>query len=182
MSGRLLAMPLLIINMGGEMAYILQQRLVAQKIPESKSFKVLHDVIRTMYNKKFITALFKPQPVYTSKSVRQVFDRLAHSSIMRLNENSMDKLFDLMSMGFKYQIIRCIGPEQFMDITMNHLDNLFGMVKEEGVIALLDNAKSLVLDTYSNMSQGNLYLLKQTLYGFFEDRKVKVGTIFIIFF
>ena len=182
MSGRLLAMPLLIINMGGEMAYILQQRLVAQKIPESKSFKVLHDVIRTMYNKKFITALFSPQPVYTNKSVRQVFDRLAHSSIMRLNENSMDKLFDLMSMGFKYQIIRCIGPEQFMDITMNHLDNLFGMVKEEGVIALLDNAKSLVLDTYSNMSQGNLYLLKQTLYGFFEDRKVKVGTIFIIFF
>ena len=86
MSGRLLAMPLLIINMGGEMAYILQQRLVAQKIPESKSFKVLHDVIRTMYNKKFITALFKPQPVYTNKSVRQVFDRLAHSSIMRLNE------------------------------------------------------------------------------------------------
>ena len=84
-------------------------------------------------------------------------------------------------MGFKYQIIRCIGPEQFMDITMNHLDNLFGMVKEEGVIALLDNAKSLVLDTYSNMSHGNLYLLKQTLYGFFEDRKVKVGTIFIIF-
>ena len=135
-----------------------------------------------MYNKKFITALFKPQPVYTNKSVRQVFDRLAHSSIMRLNENSMDKLFDLMSMGFKYQIIRCIGPEQFMDITMNHLDNLFGMVQEEGVIALLDNAKSLVLDTYSNMSQGNLYLLKQTLYGFFEDRKVKVGTIFIIFF
>ena len=55
MSGRLLAMPLIIINMGGEMAYILQQRLVAQKIPNSKSHKVLHDVIRTMYNKKFIT-------------------------------------------------------------------------------------------------------------------------------
>ena len=43
-----------------------------------------------MYNKKFIAALFSPQPVYTNKSVRQVFDRLAHSSIMRLNENSMD--------------------------------------------------------------------------------------------
>ena len=30
---------------------------------------------------------------------RQIFDRLAHSSIMRLNETSMDKLFDLMAQG-----------------------------------------------------------------------------------
>ena len=168
-------MPLLIINMGGEMAYILQQRLVAQKIPEAKSSKVLHDVIRTMYNKNFINALFDPQMVYSNESVRQVFDRLAHSSIMRLNENSMDKLYDLMSLGFKYQILRCFGPEQFIDITLNHLENLYGMVTAQDVIALLDNAKALVNETYSNMSQGNLNLLKQTLFGFFEDRKVKVS-------
>ena len=34
------AMPLLVINMGGEMVYILQQRLQAQKIPPEKSEKV----------------------------------------------------------------------------------------------------------------------------------------------
>ena len=37
--------------------------------------------------------------------MRAVFDRLAHSSIMRLNANSMDKLFDLMTMAVKYQVI-----------------------------------------------------------------------------
>ena len=133
---------------------------------------MLHDVIRTMYNKNFINALFDPQMVYSNESVRQVFDRLAHSSIMRLNENSMDKLYDLMSLGFKYQILRCFGPEQFVDITLNHLKNLYGMVTDQGVIALLDNAKSLVNETYSNMSQGNLNLLKQTLFGF-SNRKVR---------
>lgn len=30
--------------------------------------------------------------------------QLAHSSIMRLNESSMSKLFDLVTMGVKYQV------------------------------------------------------------------------------
>ncbi len=32
-------MPLLVINMGGEMLYILEQRLRAQSIPEEKSLR-----------------------------------------------------------------------------------------------------------------------------------------------
>lgn len=86
------AMPMLIINMGGEMVYILAQRLQAQNVPLDKSKRVLQDVIRTMYNPMFIAELFRPQDVYSMQSTRQIFDRLAHSSIMRLNESSMDKV------------------------------------------------------------------------------------------
>ena len=42
MCGRLLAMPLLIINMGGEMVYILEQRLHAQNVPMDKSKRGAH--------------------------------------------------------------------------------------------------------------------------------------------
>ena len=52
---------------------------------------MLQDVIRTMYNPKFIAELFRGQDVYSMQSTRQIFDKLAHSSIMRLNESSMDK-------------------------------------------------------------------------------------------
>lgn len=38
-SGALLAMPMLVMNMGGEMVYILEQRLHAQSIPVEKSRK-----------------------------------------------------------------------------------------------------------------------------------------------
>jgi len=86
------AMPMLIVNMGGEMVYILAQRLQAQNVPLDKSKRVLQDVIRTMYNPMFIQELFRPQDVYSMQSTRQIFDRLAHSSIMRLNESSMDKV------------------------------------------------------------------------------------------
>lgn len=256
MSGSLLAMPMLVINMGGEMVYILEQRLRAQNIPGDKSRKggsttaavplwrgcalrdvrdhatparcrppppppaVLSDVVKTMYSKKFIAELFKPQPLYSNRSTRQIFDRLAHSSIMRLNENSMDKvrspsaaacaacrracihavhavcvqpclsplpllctcwrmlspmllavvltffaprttcsryqhppppthprvpqLYDLMTMGFKYQMICCATPVHLMQLTLNHLESLIAIVDNPSVAELIEGAKSFV--------------------------------------
>ncbi|OCT92150.1 hypothetical protein XELAEV_18015204mg [Xenopus laevis] len=86
-------LPLLFINLGGEMLYILDQRLRAQNIPPDKAKKVMNDIITTMFNKKFMEELFKPQELYSKKALRTVFDRLAHASIMRLNQASMDKDF-----------------------------------------------------------------------------------------
>ena len=36
-------LPILFINLGGEMMYILEQRLIAQKIPPEKACKVCRD-------------------------------------------------------------------------------------------------------------------------------------------
>jgi Organic solute transport protein 1 len=57
---------------------------------------VLHDIILTMLNRKFLDELFRPQQVYPKKSLRTLFERLAHSSIMRLNATSMDKVTAIM--------------------------------------------------------------------------------------
>ena len=53
---------------------------------------VMHDILATMLNKRFMEELFKPQDAYSRKAMRTVFDRLAHASIMRLNSASMDKV------------------------------------------------------------------------------------------
>lgn len=82
-----IAMPLVIVNLGAEMIYILDQRLKAQCIAEDKSRQVLNDVVRTWFDNKFVEALFKPQQLYSLAATREVFERLAHSSIMRLNSS-----------------------------------------------------------------------------------------------
>lgn len=87
------------------MMYILEQRLKAQTIPDGKSatgnllspemsslLSVLHDVVKTMCNAKFLDEVFRPQDPFTPTSMRGVFSRLAHSSIMRLSDASMDKV------------------------------------------------------------------------------------------
>jgi len=175
-SGQLMTMPVLIVNMGGEMVYILEQRLQAQKIPETKGQKVLNDVVRTMYYPRFIEELFKPQDMYSIHSTRQIFDRLAHSSIMRLNESSMDKLFDLMAMGFKYQIISATRPEELIDITHNHLDALKRLVgSTPQVMELLDECVRQIQVAYDQMSLADYCAMRQCLCTFFQDRKVKVS-------
>lgn len=134
-----IAMPLVIVNLGAEMIYILDQRLKAQCIAEDKSRQVLNDVVRTWFDNKFVEALFKPQQLYSLAATREVFERLAHSSIMRLNSSrynnfhqvsvklcdmltlccacSMEKLFDLMVMGLKYQVLACQQAQGILQVT-----------------------------------------------------------------
>lgn len=92
MAGSQWTMPIIIINMGGEMVYILQQRLQAQNVTDDKANKVLLDVIQAMYTPVFMNELFKGQEMYTIAATKQIFEKLAHSSIMRLNKSSMDKV------------------------------------------------------------------------------------------
>lgn len=168
-------MPILVINMGGEMIYILHQRLQAQNIPEDKARKVLEDVIRTMYTPVFLEELFKPQEMYSSSSTKQIFDKLAHSSIMRLNKQSMEKLYDLMTMGIKYQLLSCTCPQQYLQITLQHLDALSNIVQSETVQQLVQSAVSRCNNIYTQLSQANWISLQQTVLQFFQGRKVKVS-------
>lgn len=57
-----------------------------------KFFVVIQDILSTMLNDQFIEELFKPQKMYTRLAMQSVFEKLVHSSIMRLNSNSMSKV------------------------------------------------------------------------------------------
>ncbi|TMW57618.1 hypothetical protein Poli38472_003543 [Pythium oligandrum] len=175
MAGSLMTMPMLIINMGAEMIYVLDQRLKAQNIPRDKSTKVLEDIVKTMHNDKFMLELFKPHHMYSNVSTRQIFDRLAHSSIMRLNTNSMDKLYDLMRMGFKYQILSCSSADELLQVTMNHLETTKGLVDSESVKRLIDETILLTSQAFGTMSSADFYLMKQYLCRFFQDTRIKVS-------
>lgn len=168
-------MPILVMNLGGEMMYILNQRLQAQNIPHEKAVKVLSDVIRTMFTPAFIEELFKPQEMYTNAATKQIFDKLAHSSIMRLNKTSMDKLYDLMSMGVKFQLLSCTLPIQYLQVTINHLEGLEKMIEPGELTPLLKTAISKCIQLYSQFTHADWLLLQQTLLQFFQGRKVKVS-------
>uniref|UniRef100_A0AAZ1XTN5 Uncharacterized protein n=1 Tax=Oreochromis aureus TaxID=47969 RepID=A0AAZ1XTN5_OREAU len=78
-------LPLVFINLGGEMLYILDQRLRAHNTSEDNSEKVMNDIVGTMFSKAFMDELLKPQQLYSHRTMKTVLTRLAHASIMRLN-------------------------------------------------------------------------------------------------
>ncbi|GFS17505.1 protein OSCP1 [Elysia marginata] len=169
-------LPLLFINLGGEMMYILDQRLRAQNIPTEKSKKVLNDIVATMFNKRFMEELFKPQTLYSKKAMRTVFDRLAHASIMRLNAASMDKLYDLMTMAFKYQVSLALRPKDILLITLNHMDTMRSYVEDSsGVRSQVEHVYRMLSETYASLSQGEFQLIRQTLLNFFQDMHIRVS-------
>ncbi|CAG6014717.1 unnamed protein product [Menidia menidia] len=182
MSARTL--PLLFINLGGEMLYILDQRLRAQNIPADKAKKVMNDIITTMFNKKFLEELFKPQELYSKKALRTVFDRLAHASIMRLNQASMDKaslfhkstLYDLMTMAFKYQVLLCPRPKDILLVSFNHMDAIKDFVKDTpSILGQVDETYQQLIEMYTPLSNGEFQLIRQTLLIFFQDMHIRVS-------
>ncbi len=64
----------------------------------------MRDIVGQMFDARCVKELFRPQKLFNKKSLRTVFDRLAHASIMKLNSSAMDKLYDLMIMAVKYQV------------------------------------------------------------------------------
>ncbi|XP_053563104.1 protein OSCP1 isoform X2 [Bombina bombina] len=169
-------LPLLFINLGGEMLYILDQRLRAQNIPPDKAKKVMNDIITTMFNKKFMEELFKPQELYSKKALRTVFDRLAHASIMRLNQASMDKLYDLMTMAFKYQVLLCPRPKDILLVTFNHMDAIKDFIRDSpSILNQVDETFRQLIEMYNCLPAGEFQLIRQTLLIFFQDMHIRVS-------
>ena len=110
-----------------------------------------------MFNRRFIEEIFaKHQPIYSRRVLKTMFDKLAHASIMRLNSNSMDKLYDLMTMAVKYQVLKCHNPKHIISLTLNHLDSILSYVTCSVVRKNVEIAFQYFTQNYKNMSVGEL--------------------------
>ncbi|XP_007576524.1 protein OSCP1-like [Poecilia latipinna] len=179
-------LPLVFINLGGEMLYILDQRLRALNTSEDQSEtgvwserdrkRVLNDVVGTMFSKSFMDELLKPQQLYSHRTMKTVLTRLAHSSIMRLNPASMDRLYELMIMAFKYQVLLSPRPRDLLLISYNHLDAARAFVRDTpAVLNQVDETHRKIIEVYSRLSDGEFQLLRQTLLTFLQDVHTRVS-------
>ncbi|KAF2979047.1 hypothetical protein EK904_001724 [Melospiza melodia maxima] len=152
------------------------QAVLGQTTEPNFVFAVMNDIISTMFNRKFMEELFKPQDLYSKKALRTVYDRLAHASIMRLNQASMDKLYDLMTMAFKYQVLLCPRPRDVLLVTFNHLDAIKDFISDSpGILNQVDETFRRLIETYNPLSDGEFQLIRQTLLIFFQDMHIRVS-------
>ncbi len=159
------------------MLYVLRQRLVAQAIEPAKAEQVLNDVIGAMFTASFVEELFKPHPLYSFEATKNVFERLAHCSIMKLNETSMSKLYDLMTMVFKWQLTQLRSPGELLPLTRRHLSGMAAMTTDANVKELVAACAARLDAVYGGFSSGNLCSLRHTLFDFVQGRNVKVSLL-----
>ncbi|XRB04374.1 Oscp1 protein [Pycnococcus provasolii] len=173
--GHLAAMPFLVVALGCEMVYILEQRLRAQSVAGEKAVRVLGDIARTLFAERFMEEVLKPQACYSVASLRQIFERVAHSSIMRLSESSMDKLFDLMVMGAKYQLVALTSPQEVLRITDVHLSSVAKLLQEPPLVQIVENVKTKLLKRYAQYEYEDWNDVRSTLLNALQDKRVKVS-------
>ena len=179
----LMTNPIIINCLGAEMIYVLCSRLKAQSISNDKSIRVISDICKTLYDKKFQNELYAHKKPYKHQEVKIIFENLAHSSIMRLNATSMNKLFELMLMTLKLQILRTRYPEEIYQITVNHFEGVLSILKK--VYFSNSELESRIQEellnfrqNYKNLLPYDYIVLKSTILRFLQGKNVKVS-IFI---
>ncbi|CAI8020751.1 Protein OSCP1 [Geodia barretti] len=172
-------LPLLFFNLGGEMLYILHQRLHAQNVVTGKTARVMQDMVKTMFREQSLEELFKPQPIPSRKGLQMLLQGVAHSSIMRLSNTAMDKLYDLISMAFKYQLMVCPRPEDIVLVTLNHLDSIKSLVADDSQHChdMIHTACRKLNEHYSLLSKAEFVTLRNTMLSLFQDSQKRISVL-----
>ena len=179
----LMSMPVIINCLGGEMIYILCSRLKAQSISEEKSIRVIKDIGNLLFNKKFQNDLYIHKKPNKHQEVKSIFETLAHSSIMRLNSTSMNKLFELMLMTLKLQILRTRYAEEIYQVTLNHFNGVIEIINmidptDTNLINMVKDSMENFINVYRELRPYDYIILKSVILRFLQGKNVKVS-IFI---
>ena len=86
---------------------------------------------------------------------------------MKLNKTSMQKLFDLMLMGFKYQMqLACKGVE-IMHITMKHITTMMALVPGSDACRYLQATADRLQALCKGFTAFDYVCLRQEIFKFF---------------
>ncbi|KAH8420997.1 hypothetical protein KR222_001593, partial [Zaprionus bogoriensis] len=134
--------------------YVIDQRLKAQQIAEDKSVQVIHDVTTVLLDPKFLESLINGSmhsnaQLLTAEHCKFMLNDIATCSLMRLDETSMDKLWNLMTMVYKWQLFVSRHQHNLLDITFRHLDAINRLYPDAKRHLLIDFAKNMLLDFWN---------------------------------
>lgn len=136
----------------------------------------MQDIVSNMFSERFLDEVFRPQEMCHKTAFRVLFERLAHASIMRLNQSSMDKLFDLMTMAVKYQTLLVAKPREILLVTLNHLDSILEFVSESDYcVDLIEKCYKRLIKTFSDMNEFQLQEIRHSILNCLQDIRVKVS-------
>lgn len=181
------------------MLYVIDQRLKAQRITVEKSaqgkqtmrnsheinsqrnllFTVLRDLTCVLLDPKFLAQFLHQHPderLLTPHQIRLLLSDIACCSLMRLDINSMDKLWDLMVMVFKWQLaISSNDPQRLVDITFRHMDGVGRLIPESRKTMMIDCGKRLLIEYWDQIPDKDFVV--QSVSQFLQSFNVKISIL-----
>ncbi|KAJ3294136.1 Protein oscp1 [Blyttiomyces sp. JEL0837] len=167
---------LALLNLGGEMIYVVAKRLESYKVDEEKTNKILCDLVVNIVNTCELNASDQAgsEPL-TVKRLESWFNDAAHASTMRLTDDGLQKLFELSVMTFKYQLHACSYPQEICLLTLNHIDGLRAASAGDSLVeAQVESLRDQFVKVYSALDLSELCALRMNLLNLLTDCKTRV--------
>jgi hypothetical protein len=106
---------------------------------------VLNDLLSTMLNRQFLSGIFRPERLNSTSTLKNLMENIVHSSIMRLAQDSLDKLYDLMAMSIKFQFMSAPDAQSLLSITINHVDSWMQLSEDPEILLQIQYSKDLLM-------------------------------------
>lgn len=145
-------------------------------------FLVIHDVTAVLLEPKFIDSLIvgSTQPnaqLLTEEHCKFMLKDIATCSLMRLDDGSMDKLWNLMTMIYKWQLFQSKQQYHLMDITFRHLQAVGNFYPDEKRSMLIDFTKNTLLDFWNSCSDDDQHSIYRTNKAWLELFNTKISLL-----
>lgn len=102
---------------------------------------------------------------------------IACCSLMRLDMNSMDKLWELMVMMFKWQLFVADHPQTLMDITFRHLDGIARLIPEMRKSILVDATKQIIIEYWDQLNDNGKGMIVNNLKQWLKPFNTKISIL-----
>ncbi|XP_034104815.1 protein OSCP1 [Drosophila albomicans] len=172
----------ILVNLGCEALFVIDQRLKAQQIESDKSVQVIHDVISVLLEPKFIESLINGSvhseaQLLTAEHCKFMLNDIATCSLMRLTETSMDKLWNLMTMVYKWQLFVSQHQHNLLDITFRHLDAINKLHPDAKRHMLIDFSKNTLLDFWNSCGEDQQLSIYRTNKAWLQCFNTKISLL-----
>lgn len=113
----------------------------------------------------------------TPQQCRILLTDIACCSLMRLDTTSMDKLWDLMTMIYKWQTFIAKSSNQILDITMRHLDGIGKLIPEMRKTILIDLTKKIIFDFWNTLTDLDKIEMRNRIMKWLKPFTIKISIL-----
>lgn len=142
---------------------------------------VLRDLTCVLFDQKLIVQLMNSHPcqhILTVQQCRILLTDIACCSLMRLDMTSMDKLWDLMIMLFKWQLYMIKEePSRLLELTFRHMDGVAKLMPEMKKTLLIDSTKRYLIEFCDACTPDDIGDLLANLWHWMKPFNVKISIL-----
>lgn len=98
-----------------------------------------------MLDRQYLNGIFRSDRLNSPSMLKSLMENIVHSSVMRLGQDSLDKLYDLMAMSVKFQFVSAPDAQSLLAITTTHVDSWMQLTEDPETMLQIQFSKDLLL-------------------------------------